>query len=223
MKGTRLSSLPLLSHPTDAQHTPMGAWTHRRMHLHNSNAPPHNHHIVIHDTFQQTSTKVDVVSNASICTRLRKAAVAWLISETPVNQRQAVIRKAAFEDSTSYWLKLEGLYDGLKDAHQHVQDPTTVSVHCNCRSGIDKLSKTIRKHRDVMVAEMDLIMATQKLKANSIQDIAFFWVKGHADEDHPPVYKLSKEQQMNVQCDANANECVAANMEETEFTPLPGT
>ena len=71
---------------------------------------------------------------------------------------------------------------------------------------------------------MDLIMAIQKLKvdSNSIHDIAFFWVKGHPDKDHP-VHKISKEQQINVQCDANANECVAANVEDTEFTPLLGT
>ena len=221
-KGPQIPDIPTPSHPTDAQQMAQGAWTHRRLSIHVPLSTDFGTHIIIHDTFHQTSAPVNVVSDASVHTRLKKAAVAWLISGTPDNQRQAVIRKTAFEDSTSYRLELEGMYDSLTDAQQHLPDPTTIKMHCDCESGIKKLGTTIRKPRDVMAAEMDMIMALQQLQAESIHDIAFFWVKGHADKDRP-VSKLTNEEQMNVQCDTNANDCVAADTPDHPFTPLPGT
>ena len=81
--------IPLSSHPIQAQYTARGIWTHRKYRLHQVPSP-HPSPIVVHDTFRHTSTQINVVSDASVHSRLCKAAIAWMIAESPENQGQAI-------------------------------------------------------------------------------------------------------------------------------------
>ena len=140
----------------------------------------------MYDTYHHSSTTIDVVSDASVHTQLCKAAMAWMIAKSPDNQQQAASKRAATSDTTSYHMELEGMYEGLHDAHALLNHKSRIRSICDCESGIKKLYNTqqpITKPRHVMELEMDLIMAIHHLKAESCHDIAFFHFRGHADRE----------------------------------------
>ena len=98
--------------------------------------------------------------------------------------------------------------EGLHDAHVLLNHKSHIRSLCDCESGIKKLQQPLTKPHHIMEPEMDLIMAIHHLKAESCHDIAFFMLQD-MQTGSVSVDKLQKEEQMNVVCDANANDSTA--------------
>lgn len=71
--------------------------------------------------------------------------------------------------------------------------------------------------------DMDVILAIkQLLEDHPAIPVAFRHVKGHANEKKPK-HKCSWIEQVNIDCDEEAEECVEKNFIPTPFAPLPGS
>ena len=81
--------VPSLSHPIHAQLLPNGVWTHRKFQLRIAPAQIAPCANVLHDSFQQISTNIDVVSDASVHTRLQKLLLRGSLQSLPqINAKQ---------------------------------------------------------------------------------------------------------------------------------------
>jgi hypothetical protein len=71
-------------------------------------------------------------------------------------------------------------------------------------------------------ADMDIILAIQKLvKDNPEIAITFQHVKGHANKNKPKS-QCTRIEQINIDCDEEAECCIQQNHTPTPYSPLPG-
>jgi hypothetical protein len=126
------------------------------------------------------------------------------------------------QTSYSYRHELIGIYEGLFEILTNRKRIRRVTCHCDNEAGIEKIMKPIYSPAELMAPDMDVVMAIkQLLEDHSEIPVNFKHVHGHADRKKPK-HKCSWIEQVNIDCDEEAEECVKEDHTPTPFHPLPG-
>jgi hypothetical protein len=60
-----------------------------------------------------------------------------------------------------------------------------ITCHCDNEAGIDKINRPIASPGECLGADMDIVMAIQRLIRRASCQIIFKHVKGHVERDRP--------------------------------------
>jgi hypothetical protein len=94
-------------------------------------------------------------------------------------------------------------------------------ITCNCdnEADVEKIKRPIYNPGAMSSADMDVILAIKKLVDDHAEVcISFQHVKGHADKDKPK-NKCTRIEQINIDCDEEAEKCVEGNITPTPYHP----
>lgn len=106
---------------------------------------------------------INVVSDASVHVKKRKVAGAWSIVYRGEKKRRrlAVTKLEIHPHSHSYRAEMETMYHGLKDITSKLPSPHYVTQHMDCEGGLTALNSYIYSPKQVMAADMDVVLAYQ--------------------------------------------------------------
>jgi rubrerythrin len=173
---------------------------------------------ILLDQFQSQSSveELDLVSDASVFVDRCKAAVAFQIQNEAEERFFASIPMEAYPGTYSYREELRGLFLGLKLSIAKFPTCKTLTCHCDCESGIRKLTTPIQSPGQLMAPDMDVVLAIKKIvqDAGPEMEVTFKHIRGHPEkrkrrEDFTPI------ERMNADCDEYADICAI------EHTPVP--
>lgn len=169
-----------------------------------------------------TIAQIDLVSDASVHLEKEKGAITWH-AVTSDNRRLSMdIPIEVPRNSYSYRHELVGIYVGLSELVDCPQQIKKRTCHCDNEAGIEKIKHPVRNPGAMTAADMDIILAIQKL-VNDHSEIAisFKHVKGHANKNKPKS-QCTRIEQINIDCDEEAELRVQQNATHTPYSPLPG-
>jgi hypothetical protein len=173
---------------------------------------------ILLDQFQSQSSveELDLVSDASVFVDRCKAAVAFQIQNEAEERFFASIPMEAYPGTYSYREELRGLFLGLKLSIAKFPTCKTLTCHCDCESGIRKLTTPIQSPGQLMAPDMDVVLAIKKIvqDAGPEMEVTFKHIRGHPEkrkrrEDFTPI------ERMNADCDEYGDICAI------EHTPVP--
>jgi ribonuclease HI len=127
------------------------------------------------------------------------------------------------QTSYSYRHELIGIYEGLSEILENRKHIRGITCHCDNEAGIVRIEQPIYAPAETTAPDMDVVIAIKQLLENHPEvHVTFKHVKGHAN-DKKPKHKCSWIEQLNIDCDEEAEECVGRNHTPTPFQPLPGS
>lgn len=114
------------------------------------------------------------------------------------------------------------MYDRIRFTRQQRPQIEVYTCHCDNKAGIDKLNTPLKTPGEQMAPDMDIIMAIKSfiMKHSITADFKHF--KGHADKNKDKA-ECTRIEQLNIECDERAEECVVQNELASPFRPLPGS
>jgi hypothetical protein len=129
---------------------------------------------------------LDLVSDASVHLEQEKGAITWHAVTEDDRRLSMDIPIEVPRHSYSYCHELVGIYEGLSELVSRPQVIKKIICHCDNQAGIDKIKKPVQNPGAMMAADMDIILAIQKLvQDNPHITISFKHVKGHANKNKP--------------------------------------
>ena len=171
---------------------------------------------------QGTIDHIDLVSDASVHLEKEKGAITWHAVTRNDEKLSMDIPIEVPRHSYSYRHELVGIYEGLSELVTRHQKIKNIVCHCDNEAGIEKIKCPVRNPGAMTAADMDIILAIQKIvKENSHIAISFKHVKGHANRNKPK-HKCSRIEQINIDCDEEAELRVQSGTPPSPYSPLPG-
>jgi hypothetical protein len=165
---------------------------------------------------------IDLVSDASVHLDKEKGAITWHAVTTDNKRLSMDIPIAVPRNSYSYRHELMGIYEGLSGLLQRRKLIKKIDCHCDNEAGIEKIKSPVRHPRAMTDADMDIVLAIQKIVQDNPEiTITFKHVKGHANKNKPKSLCTYIEQ-INIDCDEEAELRVQQNHIPTQYSQLPG-
>ena len=198
-------------------------WTRRPFRCAPVYTPPQvTHQVLRSDMTDSAYEHVDIVSDAAVHVDRGEGAVCWH-AVAPDETRLSASRPIEVPPkSYSYRHELIGIYDGLKFTNERRPHIQSFTCHCDNKSGIDKLTLPIQSPGDMMRPDMDVVMAIKEYVFRQDIDVDYAHVKGHADRNSTRE-ACTRLEQINIDCDEDAEQCVQSGMRPDKFFPLPGS
>lgn len=213
---------PLNSHPINPNMSgPSTLWT-RKSRVLIRPFTPKRVRIVTRDYLPQgTIDHIDLVSDASVHLEKEKGAITWHAVTENDEKLSMDIPIEVPRHSYSYRHELVGVYEGLSELVTRHQKIKKIVCHCDNEAGIEKIKRPVRNPGAMTAADMDIILAIQKIvKENSHIAISFKHVKGHANKNKPK-HQCSRIEQININCDKEAELRVQSGTPPSPYSPLP--
>jgi hypothetical protein len=223
ISDTLVDEPPIKSHPIKPNMSDSETfWTHKRRILILPYRPKKIRIVTRDDLPQGWIDHIDLVSDAAVHVAKEKGAITWH-AVTEDNRRLSMdIPIDVNRHSYSYRHELIGIHEGLSEMLLKRRRIRTITCHCDNEAGIEKIKRPIYNPGAMTAADMDIVLAIKKL----IEDhpkvhITFKHVNGHADKDKPK-HKCTRIEQINIDCDEEAEKCVERDIAPTPYEPLPG-
>ena len=180
-----ISSLPLASHPINANYVHNGLWTHKAYRV-IEETPATTTNYTVHDTINYSQhKKLTVVSDGSAFLDKQRSSYAYKITQERNHDHQLMATDLISCDVEKYAFRSElvGMHKGLQHANTINTDRTDITQYCDCKSAISRVLTPVRCPKQTMAPEADVVMAIQKEIDDSQNDIAIFHVEGHKEDE----------------------------------------
>ena len=165
---------------------------------------------------------IDLVSDAAVHVEKEKGAICWHAVTSDNRRLSFNIPIEVSSHSYSYRHELIGIYEGLSEMTSRRRRVKRISCHCDNEAGIDQIKRPIYSPSATTSSDMDVILAIKQIVENHPEiQITFQHVNGHADKDKPK-HKCTRIEQINIDCDTEAEECVNSGIVPSPYNPLPG-
>ena len=214
---------PIASHPIEPNMSSQSVfWTRRPRRLIIPYTAKQVRFVTRNDLPEGPIERIDVVSDASVHTEKEKGAITWQAVTEDDRRLSMDIPIEVPRHSYSYRHELMGIYEGLSGLLQRRKDIKKITCHCDNEAGIEKVKSTVRNPGAMTAADMDVVLAIQKLvHDNTAITITFQHVQGHADKKKMKS-QCTKIEQLNIECDEEAELRVQKDHPPTPYSPLPG-
>lgn len=167
---------------------------------------------------------IDLVSDAAVHVDKQKGVICWHAVTSDNRRLSFNIPIEVINHSYSYRHELISIYEGLSELTLRRRRIKCITCHCDNEAGIEKITKRpIYSPSSTTLADMDVILAIKHLVVDHTDiQISFQHVKGHANKDKPK-HQCTRIEQINIECDEEAEECMRSGVAPSPYKPLPGS